>query len=321
MPKVSIIVPNYNHSIFLEERLESIFNQTFQDFEVILLDDCSTDNSREVLEKYAVNEKVSHFIINKKNSGNTFIQWDKGLSLAKGEYIWIAESDDFCELNFLEKLVIPLLSSNEISLVYCQSNKVNNKSLKIGDWLSYTNSLDNSFFLNDFIFDGNKFIERFLIYKNVIPNASGVLFKKNKISKLDLEYFLKYNGDWLFYFKTITNNKVAYISENLNNHRCHSSSVISKVVKNKTRLYLIDIEIQTRKKIAQFITSNKQYNDLVIVEKNKKITRELFYEKYLYYFDKGEIIKSLFSLLFVFDIFLIKKYYRIRKINLRKFLR
>lgn len=103
--KISIIVPSYNHASYLEKRLESIFNQTYQNFEVILLDDASTDRSEEILNKYKVNSKVSHLIVNKENSGSPFKQWEKGVELAKGDYIWIAESDDFCEKQFLEILL------------------------------------------------------------------------------------------------------------------------------------------------------------------------------------------------------------------------
>ena len=83
MPKVSVIVPNYNHAPYLKRRIDSILNQTYQDFELILLDDCSTDNSAEVLNEYASNPKVSHVVINEINSGSTFKQWDKGFALAK----------------------------------------------------------------------------------------------------------------------------------------------------------------------------------------------------------------------------------------------
>lgn len=61
MPKKSIIVPNYNHAKYLPKRLDSIVNQTFQNFEVILLDDCSTDNSLEIIEEYAKGPRVTHF--------------------------------------------------------------------------------------------------------------------------------------------------------------------------------------------------------------------------------------------------------------------
>ena len=116
MPKVSIIIPNYNHAKYLLQRLESIFNQTYQDFELILLDDCSTDNSVKILKEYALDPKVSHFIINKKNSGSPFIQWAKGFELAKGEYIWIAESDDCSENIFLEEMVNLLKNNNSLIL-------------------------------------------------------------------------------------------------------------------------------------------------------------------------------------------------------------
>ena len=102
---VSVIVPNYCHAPYLRERIDSILNQTYQDFELILLDDCSTDNSREVLESYRNREHVSHILINEQNTGNTFLQWEKGLLLTKGEYVWIAESDDVAEPRFLETLL------------------------------------------------------------------------------------------------------------------------------------------------------------------------------------------------------------------------
>jgi glycosyltransferase involved in cell wall biosynthesis len=92
--KAPIIIPNYNYSQFLEERIESVLNQTYQDFEIILLDDSFTDNSLEILSRYESHPKVSHFEINQQNSGSVFKQWVKGIKLAKGKYIWIAEIDD-----------------------------------------------------------------------------------------------------------------------------------------------------------------------------------------------------------------------------------
>jgi glycosyltransferase involved in cell wall biosynthesis len=84
---ISVIVPNYNHAKFLKERIDSILNQTIQDFELIILDDCSTDNSREIIESYRQLPNVSIFY-NSKNSGSPFKQWKKGINRAKGKYIW-----------------------------------------------------------------------------------------------------------------------------------------------------------------------------------------------------------------------------------------
>src|SRR3989442_15683408 len=98
----SVIVPNYNHASFLRLRIESVLVQTYQDYEVILLDDCSTDNSREILASYRNNPKV-RIEYNERNSGGVFKQWNKGVRMARGRYIWIAESDDYADACFLAR--------------------------------------------------------------------------------------------------------------------------------------------------------------------------------------------------------------------------
>ena len=101
---VSVIVPNYNHARYLRKRIDSILWQAYQDFELLLLDDCSTDSSREILTTYANNPKV-RLEYNAQNSGSVFKQWNKGVRLTGGRYIWIAESDDFSDPEFLARLV------------------------------------------------------------------------------------------------------------------------------------------------------------------------------------------------------------------------
>ena len=78
--QVSVIVPNYNYARYLPMRIESILNQTFTDFELILLDDASTDESVSVLEKYRNNKHVSHIVVNEQNTGSPVQQWMKGIS-------------------------------------------------------------------------------------------------------------------------------------------------------------------------------------------------------------------------------------------------
>jgi glycosyltransferase involved in cell wall biosynthesis len=309
-PLVSIIVPNYNHYIYLGQRLECIFNQTYPNFEVILLDDCSTDKSQEILLEYAKNPKVSHCVFNATNSGNTFVQWHKGISLAKGDYIWIAESDDFCDLHFLEELIQLVSDDPEIKLVYCQSNRVDEMGAITGSWLHYTYNLDVTLFLTNFVMEGNKFIERFLIHKNVIPNASGVLFQKEsavELGELDTDPFLRTCGDWLFYLKIVTNNKIAYNHKSLNNFRHHSTSVIAIAHKTENLVSIIDIDIQNRKKIDAYISLVKPSNRAVILKKNRHIVNELEYEKALFYISNDEKIKGILILLNVLSVF-IRKY-------------
>lgn len=314
VPLVSIIVPNYNHEKYLKQRLESIFNQTYLNFEVILLDDSSSDASRTILMEYADNLKVSHFVFNKTNSGNTFIQWNKGIALAKGDYIWIAESDDFCESNFLEELIQPLIQDDTIVLSYCQSNRVDEFGVHKGDWLNHTDSLDNTFFLKNFILEGNEFIERFLIYRNVIPNVSAVLFRKETVlnlGELEIDSFLKYCGDWLFYIKLLTNNQVAFKSIALNYYRYHPKSVITMAHKNGDFLPFNGVEINVRKKMKVFLSDNKPYNLSGILKINKKISREWKYEKAFYLIRNQRKMEGFLLLISIFKLFI--KNYKFKK--------
>lgn len=120
-PKVSVIIPNYNHALYLDERIQSVLNQSYDNFEIIILDDMSKDNSREVIEKYRECPKISHILYNETNSGSTFRQWKKGITLAKGEFIWIAESDDYCEPSLLEALVKQIQAHPTCTLAYALS--------------------------------------------------------------------------------------------------------------------------------------------------------------------------------------------------------
>ena len=88
IPIVSIIVPNYNYARFLDIRMGLFSTRHSRDFEIILLDDHSTDNSVEIIEKYRNNPKVSYIDINKENSGSPFRQWKKGIEYARGKYIY-----------------------------------------------------------------------------------------------------------------------------------------------------------------------------------------------------------------------------------------
>src|SRR5690606_29755189 len=103
-PSVSVIVPFYNHEKFIEERLDSILAQPIKDIEIIALDDCSTDNTVAKVRPYLQDRRVT-LIENETNSGSPFKQWEKGIRLAEGDVVWIAEGDDSCSTNFLSELL------------------------------------------------------------------------------------------------------------------------------------------------------------------------------------------------------------------------
>jgi glycosyltransferase involved in cell wall biosynthesis len=123
MPIVSVIVPNYNHARYLRQRIETVLRQSFQDFEIILLDDCSTDESRSILSSYARDPRV-RIDFNNVNSGSTFKQWNKGVRLARCKYIWIAESDDYADERLLERLVPVLENDPAVAFAFCRSWRI-----------------------------------------------------------------------------------------------------------------------------------------------------------------------------------------------------
>lgn len=154
MAKVSVIIPNYRHAPYLQERIDSVLAQTWRDFEIIILDDCSPDNSREVIERYRGNERITHIVYNEQNSGSTFVQWQKGFDLSQGEYIWIAESDDFAEPGFLAACVEQLDQDPACTLAYTESRLVDAESRPMKKRMKKAYSRDESVTYGD----GEEFI-------------------------------------------------------------------------------------------------------------------------------------------------------------------
>lgn len=213
---VSIIVPNYNHASFLQQRIESILNQTYHNFELIILDDCSTDNSKEIIEQYRNHPKVAKILYNDNNGGNTFKQWQKGIDLAQGEYIWIAESDDWCEASFLQTVLAPIHSNSNIVLSYCYSLCIrDNKVISTSQLFDF-----------DKIHDGKHFIEERLTKNNVINNASMAIFSKRAYSKIDNHFIhYKFLGDWIFWISIAQQGDVYESGRMLNYFRKHDTDV------------------------------------------------------------------------------------------------
>jgi len=267
-PIVSIIVPNYNHEPYLKQRLDSVFNQSFQDFEVILLDDCSTDASVQLLQLYANHPKVSHFIINKKNTGSPFKQWQKGIALAKGEYIWIAESDDYCEVNFLEKMVQLFAENKHAGVAYCQTMDVNEFGELLLHRIDYTQEFKPNIWERNFEINGFQFVEKYLSVKNVIPNASAVVFKEELVtnsifSKVLVE--MRMCGDWFFWIQLLLKSNVVFLAKPLNYFRNHS---------NVSRQHTT-IEIQKRRLIEEAQIRNYMKTKNIY---NSKSVNELYFK-------------------------------------------
>jgi glycosyltransferase involved in cell wall biosynthesis len=211
---ISVIVPNYNHAPYLRERLDSVLAQTYTNFEVIILDDCSTDNSIEVIESYRGHPHVSQIVINAENSGTTFKQWAKGIALAQYEWIWIAESDDWCEPTLLETLIAGITPTTCIS--YCQSIAIKDNDIL---WTNACPYLSKTY-------DGPKFVKEKMLSISQISNASQAIFRKEIYKKIDKSFTTyRYSGDYLFWMLVAQHGEIYVSGKYLNYFRKHDKDV------------------------------------------------------------------------------------------------
>ena len=230
LPKISVVVPNFNYENYIRDRLDSIINQTYPIYELIVLDDFSTDNSVQVIKDWLKGCGVpSKLVVNDTNSGSVFSQWKKGSELAKGDYLWIAEADDLADPGFLEELV-GSLSDPEVVLAFSQSKQIDQNDDVIDEnYLSYTADVGD-YWQCDYVVEGRTEIVRALSVKNTIPNVSGAVFKVEPFREAmqaaweDLKSY-KVAGDWRLYFEILRAGRIAFRSKSLNMHRRHVSSV------------------------------------------------------------------------------------------------
>lgn len=223
-PLVSVIVPNYNYARYLTKRLDSVLGQSYRHLEVILLDDCSSDNSIEVMHRYTQQDsRVRVPYINKQNSGSPYVQWQKGLSMARGKYIWIAEADDEAECTLLERCVSELESHPNAVLAKVASTLIAKDGLPL--------TMDFDHFRRRKIIPGSTSVYGSTDFiamqyrRNHIYNASGAVFRRDSVTARALSALdMRYSGDWLFWTCIAQGHDVIEIHERLNRFRYHAAS-------------------------------------------------------------------------------------------------
>jgi len=238
MPKVSVIVPNYNHEPFLRRRLDSIYGQSYKNIEVILLDDSSSDQSRSVLDAYAAEHPaITRTLYNDKNSGSAFRQWAKGIKHATGELIWIAESDDFCDDSFLE-ILVSCFDDESVLLAYGKSIFVDKDEIPLpNEFELYLSDLECAKkWKGPYVETAHNEVSSALGVKNTIPNASGALFKRPiDMPLLEDESWLSMRvaGDWVFYLHILRGGKIAYRPDAINFFRRYQGSAAEVTYKTE----------------------------------------------------------------------------------------
>ena len=224
-PKITVILPCFNHAQFLDARIKSVLSQTHPVDQIIFLDDASSDGSTDIAKRLLAGFPGEvDYRLNIVNSGSPFAQWNTGISLAKHELIWIAETDDSCDPQLIEVLYEALVSSGAV-LGYCQSRYIDEKGESLGSLLSYTDRCWPDTFRNSFSMDGTRFNWLYMTGLNAIPNASAVLFRKDAyLSSGRANEAMRFCGDWDAWIRICTKGRVEFVADELNYFRCHTTS-------------------------------------------------------------------------------------------------
>ena len=232
LPRVSVIVPNYNYACYLRERLESIAGQTLPPYEIIVLDDASSDESLKVLHTLRGSTTPEPRVVaSASNSGSVFKQWLEGVRRARGEYVWIAEADDLAKPGLLQALLRLMRHDEDVVMAYAQSEQIDECGQVLApDYPAYTDELDAQRWAASYVDTGAAEVSAGMAVKNVIPNVSAVVFRRAPLldvmtTHLDEICSYRIAGDWLVYLLLLLRGKVAFEAESLNQHRRHSRSV------------------------------------------------------------------------------------------------
>jgi glycosyltransferase involved in cell wall biosynthesis len=263
-PLISVIIPTYNHGQFIEEAIKSVLGQTYREFELIVVDDGSTDNTNQVLRKYG--KDIVH--IYQRNSGVSSAR-NRGISVAKGEFIAFLDSDDVWMPEKLEMQLALAQENNSIGLVGCA-----------GYHIDSTGRIEREFIAGS-PEDHSEFLEHLLI-RNIFPGgSSGAFARKECFERVGLfDERLRFGEDWDMWIRISKAYSVKFAQQPLMKLRRHNLIKAYKNIKtieSNIRM-VINKNVEFHKKIIKRKANSWMYTDMAMfcLSENKKL-RSLFY--------------------------------------------
>ena len=233
IPRVSVVVPNYNYGHLIADRLKQISGQTFPVYEVVVLDDASTDDSLDQITALMPDYPLPiSLLAATTNSGSVYTQWATGVAACRGDLVWIAEADDVADPEFLAEVVSPMLDS-EVMLSYCESRQINQAGVEIAPHYQEWSDLGVRDYTRRYVTSGLAEISDCLAVKNTIPNASAVVMRREPLQNVLATQSTKIaaqqptTGDWWVYLQLLGSGRISFSPRALNAHRRHESSVIA----------------------------------------------------------------------------------------------
>lgn len=222
---VSVVVTSYNHAEYLRQRMDSLLRQTHDALQIVVVDDCSTDGSMEVLKAYEGFPRIQIVGLD-KNIGYAGA-CNLGVSLCEGEFIMFAECDDFNEPDHVKILLERLMANEGVGVAFCRSNVVDDQGALLGDDFQVRDKRFKKLCFKDTLIEKGV-MQEFLLSACVIPNMSAALIRKPYFERAGgLSSLYKASADWDFWCRISELCDFYYVSRPLNNFRTHPTTVRS----------------------------------------------------------------------------------------------
>jgi len=242
-PIVSFVVPCYKLAHLLGECIDSILSQTYGDFEILIMDDCSPDDTEKVAQSFS-DSRVRH-VRNESNLGN-LANYNKGINLAKGKYIWLISADDRLRRPYvLDRYVQFLETHPTVGYVFCPAVRLENG--QEGEIIGYSYRGP-----QDQVYKGRRFLAEIIIRGSVVVAASGMARKEcyEKVSLFPLD--LPWGGDWYLWSLFALHYDVAYLAEPMVNYRRHALSMTDELVSQHPR-NCADSDVEVPRRILKSV--------------------------------------------------------------------
>lgn len=256
-PKVTALVPSYNHSRYIRERIESILKQTYLNIELIVIDDCSKDDSDIIITELQ-REHGFQYLRRDRNSGTPFAAWEDICSMATGDFIWVCESDDVADPSFLEIAVTSLLNEPDSVMFYCNSLIINEHGEKIGHTDNYFHDIwKETRWDTNFITDGLSELLQFQLRGQTVPNMSSALFTANAFRTAFTPFIkrLRLTGDWLFVGEAMKLGKIIFNHNTLSCFREHEVTSRVRVKSARSQAEFILTKYRLFRSLGQPVVS------------------------------------------------------------------
>lgn len=250
MPQISVLMSAYNADRYISETIESVLNQTYSDFEFIIIDDGSTDRTKEIITGYK-DPRILYFYF--ENAGLS-AALNKGLKISKGKYIARIDADDICYPNRFEKQY----KFMEDNPSYAVCGSCTDVIDEVGDYIYTYNDIPTT----------NEEIQKQFEYKNCIVHSSSFYKRENAISIGGYyEPIKQYFEDFMFFYNIIKTGKAYNFSEPLIKYRVAPGSISSRT--NNVRYNKLVLDVIHR----GYITDSEK--EILFTYRNKKAKKHI----------------------------------------------